>query len=83
MYTGLIRLSLSFKLERSGPVEEKDTITSECTYNNNFTSGLVRQYKNNQAQLIGQTESILTCDPNTFYRTLLDVEKQFKYKLFG
>ena len=53
------------------------------TYNNNFTSGLVRQYKNNQAQLIGQTESILTCDPNTFYRTLLDVEKQFKYKLFG
>ena len=53
------------------------------TYNDNYALGSVKQFKSGQTQLLGQTESILTCDANTFFKTLLDVEKQFKYKLFG
>ena len=51
--------------------------------NSDFFSGEVYRFKNGQYQLIGSEHAILTCDANTFFKTLIDVEKQFDYKLFG
>ncbi len=53
------------------------------TLNDDYSNGTVHAFSNGQYQLLGETEVILTCDPTTFYKTLLDVEKQFKYTLFG
>ena len=51
--------------------------------NADFHSGEVFSFKNGQYQLVGQESVVLTCDANTFFKTLADVEKQFKYTLFG
>ena len=51
--------------------------------NSDFSAGEVYRFKNGQYQLIGTSSAILTCNANTFYKTLIDVEKQFDYKLFG
>lgn len=48
-----------------------------------FSAGEVYRFKNGQYQLIGENHAILTCNANTFFKTLLDVEKQFDYRLFG
>lgn len=53
------------------------------TSNNDFIDGQVNYFKNGQTQLVGETNVILTCSANTFYKTLLDVEERFNYQLFG
>ena len=53
------------------------------THNQDFSFGEVYRFKNGQYQMIGQSDAILTCTPNVFFKTLLDVEKQFNYHLFG
>ena len=53
------------------------------TTNQDYTNGEVFAFQNGQYQLIGEESVILTCDATTFYKTLIDVEAQFKYTLFG
>ena len=52
------------------------------TSEDEFTGGEVYRFKSGQYQMIGSTNAILTSTPNVFYKTLLDVEKQFNYQLF-
>lgn len=53
------------------------------TINTDFRLGDVINFKNGQYQLIGEESTILTCNATTFYKTLIDVEAEFKYTLFG
>jgi hypothetical protein len=48
-----------------------------------FCHGEVVAFKHGGYQLLGQSNAILTCDANIFLKTILDVEAQFKYRLFG
>jgi len=60
-----------------------DTHNIGGSHDSNFSSGEVFRFTNGQYQLLGQSESILTCTPNVFYKTLIDVQSQFNYQLFG
>ena len=53
------------------------------THHSDFLNGEVYRFKNGQYQIAGQSSTILTCNANVFFKTLIDVEKQFKYQLFG
>jgi hypothetical protein len=53
------------------------------SHESDFSKGDVYRFNNGQYQLVGKTGAILTCNANVFYKTLIDVEKQFKYNLFG
>ena len=53
------------------------------TAEQDFNNGEVLKFKNGQYQLIGTESAIITTTANTFYETLIDVEKKFDYKLFG
>ena len=53
------------------------------TLNTDYNFGEVVSFKNGQYQLIGDESTILTCNATTFYKTLIDVEAEFKYTLFG
>jgi len=49
----------------------------------NYTNGSIHKLTTSQYQLLGETDAMISCDANTFYTTLLGVEKRFKYRLFG
>ena len=53
------------------------------SYSSDFKHGDVYRFKNGQYQMVGQSTAILTCNANVFFKTLLDVEIQFNYQLFG
>ena len=53
------------------------------THHSDFSNGEVYRFKNGQYQIAGESGTILTCNANVFFKTLLDVEKQFNYQLFG
>ena len=53
------------------------------SFNPDFYSGEIHSFKNNQFQLVGSEQSMLTCSANTFIKTLLNVEKKFNYQLFA
>lgn len=48
-----------------------------------YENGDIFKFSNGQYQMVGQEHSVLTCSPNVFFKTLIDVEKKFNYKLFG
>jgi hypothetical protein len=49
----------------------------------NYINGSAHKLTDSQYQLLGETDAMITCNANTFYSTLLDVEERFKYRLFG
>ena len=53
------------------------------SHHTEFSSGEVYRFTNGQYQLLGQSGTILTCNANVFYKTLVDVQSQFNYQLFG
>lgn len=53
------------------------------THSSDFSNGVVYRFNNGQYQIAGDTCAILTCNANVFFQTLIDVEQQFKYHLFG
>jgi hypothetical protein len=48
-----------------------------------FHKGEIYRFKNGQYHLTGTETALITSTFNTYYKTLIDVEKQFNYRLFG